>query len=87
MAPQVEAFHLALLEQRIKKLPSGNVRKNARPLKDCALKELIQYSCILEGPRGDPKTKVVCEPVLRLFRQCANGLTVETTSWEDVYDR
>lgn len=42
-------------------------------LKKCELKELIQYECELDGPKQDPRSKVVCEPVLRLFRRYVNA--------------
>ncbi|KAF2215939.1 hypothetical protein CERZMDRAFT_34996 [Cercospora zeae-maydis SCOH1-5] len=87
MPPIVEAFHASELESHLNTLPSGKARKS--PIKDlkedCELKELIQYKCEPEGEQG--KQRVVCRPVLRLFRQCANGLTVETTAWEGRYDR
>ncbi|KAM3425079.1 hypothetical protein BST61_g7046 [Cercospora zeina] len=88
MPPIVEAFHASELESRLNTLPSGKARKS--PIKDlkkdCELKELLQYNC---EPEEDEKGKkrVVCRPVLRLFRQCANGVTVETTAWEGRYDR
>ncbi|KAI6821261.1 hypothetical protein KC332_g9340 [Hortaea werneckii] len=87
MAPMVETFHPARLQQHAQYLPNGKARKPSVELKDCELKELIQYECNLQGPRDSPRSKIVCEPVLKLFRQCANGLTVETTSWEGVHDR
>ncbi|KAK4897131.1 hypothetical protein LTR27_005024 [Elasticomyces elasticus] len=87
MAPLVETFHPARLQQHIQYQADGKVRKPPVDLKQCALKELIQYECDLRGPLDDPKSKVVCDPVLKLFRKCANGLTVETTSWEDIHDR
>ncbi|KAF7186036.1 hypothetical protein HII31_12637 [Pseudocercospora fuligena] len=87
MPPLIEAFHASGLTDKINTLPSGNARKpQIKDLKNCELKELIQYNCELNGPRNDPRSKVVCEPVLRLFRQCANGATIETTAWEDRYD-
>jgi hypothetical protein len=70
MAPLVEAFDARDLVKHINKLPDGKTRKSPiSDLKDCELKELIQYNCELDGPRNDPRSKVVCEPVLRLFRQ------------------
>ncbi|KAL9532988.1 hypothetical protein SMMN14_03758 [Sphaerulina musiva] len=87
MAPILEAFHASELQSRINTLPTGKAHKSpVKDLKECTLKELLQYNCDLDGPKDDPKSKVVCKPVLRLFRQCANGLTVETTSWEDRFD-
>ncbi|KAK4626720.1 hypothetical protein CLAFUW4_04424 [Fulvia fulva] len=88
MPPLVEAFPASDLAPRINDLPSGKKRKPAvADLKSCPLQELIQYNCNLNGPRESPQSKVVCEPVLRLFRQCANGMTVETTAWEGRYDQ
>ncbi|KAI7158286.1 hypothetical protein KC349_g5001 [Hortaea werneckii] len=87
MAPMVETFPPARLQQHAQYLPNGKARKPSVELKDCDLKELIQYECELRGPRESPRSKIVCEPVLRFFRQCANGLTAETTSWEGVHDR
>ncbi|KAF2169936.1 hypothetical protein M409DRAFT_19553 [Zasmidium cellare ATCC 36951] len=88
MPPLVEAFPASSLASRINHLPSGKTRKPAvSDLTKCELRELIQYHCDLEGPREDPKSRVVCQPFLRLFRQCANGMTVETTAWEGKYDR
>lgn len=111
MAPLVERFHPARLEEHVRYKPNGKIRKPPVDLKQCELKELIQYHCNLEGPKHDKRSKVVCEPVLRLFRKyvepgyricssdpchgectlicmfrCADGLMVETTSWEDVHD-
>ncbi|EME46599.1 hypothetical protein DOTSEDRAFT_61213 [Dothistroma septosporum NZE10] len=83
MPPLVEDFPASGLSERVNDLPSGKKRKPAvADLKNCDLKEMIQYNCDLDGPPEDPNSKVICEPVLRLFRQCANGMTVETTAWE-----
>lgn len=70
MPPLVKEFPASELPNHINKLPSGKTRKPAiSDLKDCDLKELIQYNCDLVGPQEDPKSKVVCQPILRLFRQ------------------
>ncbi|KAK6441827.1 hypothetical protein LTR95_001936 [Oleoguttula sp. CCFEE 5521] len=82
MAPLTAAFPPSKLEAQVQYLPNGKRRKQPVNLKECELKELVQYMCDLDGPKEDPKSKVQCEPILRLFRKCANGLTVETTSWE-----
>ena len=65
----IEAFRSSELERRVNKLPSGAARKPAVNINDCELKELIQYRCELAGKPEDPRAKVVCEPVLRLFRK------------------
>lgn len=69
MAPPVESFHPRSLEERIRYLPNGRRRKTSAALGDCQLHEMIQYECELRGSRRDPKARVVCEPILRLFRQ------------------
>jgi hypothetical protein len=69
MAPMIEAFHATELAERVKYKPDGQFHKPRVDLKDCALKELIQYDCQLQGPKNSPSSKVVCEPVLRLFRK------------------
>lgn len=69
MAPLVEAFPPSRLEQHIQYTPSGRRRKPPINLKDCELKEMVQYFCDLDGPNEDPRSKVVCEPVLRMFRK------------------
>ncbi|SMQ45513.1 unnamed protein product [Zymoseptoria tritici ST99CH_3D7] len=87
MPPLVEAFHARELTSHINHLPDGKTRKPpVSDLKKCDLKELVQYNCELNGPKEDKRSKIVCDPVLRLFRQCANGLTVETTAWEGRFD-
>ncbi|KAK4552636.1 hypothetical protein LTR86_010280 [Recurvomyces mirabilis] len=68
MAPLVEAFHPARLQQHIQYYADGKVRKPPLDLKQCQLKELVQYECELDGPTENPKSKIVCEAVLRLFR-------------------
>jgi inner membrane protease subunit SOM1 len=69
MAPTVETFQPWELERRINLTADGKQSKRPVKLKDCPLKELIQYDCDLVGPRENPRSKVVCEPVVRLFRQ------------------
>jgi len=86
MAPSVESFPPWELEARVNITADGKLSKQPVDIRRCLLKELIQYNCDLAGPKDNPRSKVICEPLVRLFRQCANGLTVETTSWEGVYD-
>jgi hypothetical protein len=69
MAPMVESFPASQLESRIQYVPNGRRRKPPVDLKDCELKELLQYHCDLNGPPNDPRSRVVCEPILRLFRK------------------
>lgn len=69
MAPLVEAFHPSQLQSRVQSKPDGKKRKSTVDLKQCELRELIQYAC---DTRGDPHardSRVFCDPVLRLFRQ------------------
>jgi mitochondrial inner membrane protease subunit SOM1 len=71
MPPPTPLFPPHRLQDALTHSSTGAPLKTPVPdlKKDCALKELIQYECDLNGPREDPRSKVVCEPVLRLFRQ------------------
>lgn len=69
MAPLVPAHHPANLQTVVQKQTNNKPHKPPFDLKnDCELKEMVQYFCELDGPREDPRSKVVCEPCLRLFR-------------------
>jgi len=85
MAPPIEEFLPAQLEQKLQYTTNGKLRKSPVELKKCKLMEMVQYMCEVSN-RNDPNAVVVCQPVVRLFRRCANGLTVETTAWEDLHD-
>ncbi|KAF2686104.1 hypothetical protein K458DRAFT_298421 [Lentithecium fluviatile CBS 122367] len=83
MAPPTPTYPLSALTSQINTLPSGKPRKP--PIADlttCPLKALTQYKCNAEKPKAGKKPMIVCAPVVRLFRECANGLHVETTVWE-----
>ncbi|KAL1641928.1 hypothetical protein SLS58_005764 [Diplodia intermedia] len=82
MAPPVEAFPPEELSVRVQYKPNGRRRKPPVELEKCKLLEMVQYACEVEN-RDDPRSRVLCRPLVRLFRRCAGGLTVETTSWED----
>ncbi|KAK3051681.1 hypothetical protein LTR09_007337 [Extremus antarcticus] len=69
MAPLVEAFPPSQLSKRVQTTTKDRTQKPPVILKDCELKEMMQYFCDLDGPKEDKKSKVVCEPVLRMFRQ------------------
>ncbi|THC92297.1 hypothetical protein EYZ11_008247 [Aspergillus tanneri] len=88
MAPLVPVFsaeslpgHVSIIRKNFQER-----RRKGGPveLEKCKLMEMVQYSC--NPPQdGIPKPGVVtCKPVVRLFRRCANGLTVETTAWEPI---
>ncbi|OGM45266.1 hypothetical protein ABOM_006434 [Aspergillus bombycis] len=88
MAPLVPIFSAEALPDHV-----SIVRKNFQErrrkggpveLEKCKLMEMVQYSC--NPPQDGIPTPgvVVCKPVVRLFRRCANGLTVETTAWEPI---
>ncbi|KAF1999748.1 hypothetical protein P154DRAFT_576665 [Amniculicola lignicola CBS 123094] len=97
MAPPIPLFPASTLPTAINSLPSSpspsdlstKPRKPAIALADCALKELVQYRCdiakgqtrgLAQGKRKMPD--IVCEPVVRFYRVCRDGLMVETTVWE-----
>lgn len=69
MAPLTGTFHPSDLQDRVQYVANGKRRKPGVDLKTCELRQLLQYSCDLRGPKMNPKSKVVCEPVLRLFRK------------------
>ncbi|KAF1948971.1 hypothetical protein CC80DRAFT_497820 [Byssothecium circinans] len=83
MAPPLPLIPPSALEAELNTLPSGKPRRPPLVLTDCALKELVQYKCNIDKPvtRG-ARPVIYCEPVVRLIRQCANGVHVETTAWE-----
>ncbi|KAH6633677.1 mitochondrial export protein Som1 [Boeremia exigua] len=82
MAPATPIHALSALESQINVLANGRPRKPPVRLHDCALKELVQYKCNVEVSEKTGKPNIVCEQVVRLLRQCENGLSVETTAWE-----
>ncbi|PYI22795.1 hypothetical protein BO99DRAFT_399533 [Aspergillus violaceofuscus CBS 115571] len=88
MAPLVPVFHAETLPEHVN-ISTKNFQEKRRKggpvdLEKCQLLEMVQYSC--NPPQGGiPKPGViVCQPVVRLFRRCAGGLTVETTAWEPI---
>ncbi|KAJ5588050.1 hypothetical protein N7537_010728 [Penicillium hordei] len=92
MAPLVPIFSADSLPDHVNTVRRNFQEKRRKGeqvnLKDCPLLEMTQFSC--NPPQnGVPEPGVVvCEPVVRLFRRklifrsCAGGLMVETTSWE-----
>ncbi|KAF2798727.1 hypothetical protein K505DRAFT_192210, partial [Melanomma pulvis-pyrius CBS 109.77] len=83
MAPPLPTFHVSELPTKLNVLPSGKPRNPPIDLAECALKELVQYRCSAAKPKPGEKPVIVCEPVVRFYRQCAENLMVETTAWED----
>lgn len=70
MPPPVPIHPLSTLEAHLNVLPNGKARKPPVKLKDCALKELVQYKCNVYPPeRKGVDPKIICEPVVRLLRQ------------------
>ncbi|KAF2024954.1 hypothetical protein EK21DRAFT_77548 [Setomelanomma holmii] len=83
MPPPIPTHHLSDLETQINILPNGKPRKPPVNLLDCPLKELVQFKCNMSVPqRKGQMPTIICEPVVRLLRQCEGGLSVETTAWE-----
>ncbi|KAK7542651.1 uncharacterized protein J3D65DRAFT_614511 [Phyllosticta citribraziliensis] len=85
MAPPIEHFLPEELEARAQFNAKGRYRKGGVDLEKCKLMEMLQYDCWVERRVSQPFVK--CRPLVRMFRKCANGLTVETTSWEDLESR
>ncbi|MCJ1259274.1 hypothetical protein MMC24_007110 [Lignoscripta atroalba] len=83
MTPPVELFPTWELEHRVQGTAQGKRRKPPVKLEECTLGEMVQYNCYPEtGGRESSKPIIKCEPIVRLFRRCASGLTVETTALE-----
>ncbi|KAB2568725.1 hypothetical protein BFW01_g384 [Lasiodiplodia theobromae] len=86
MVQPVEAFPPEELAARVQFNAQGKRVKPPVDLEQCKLLEMVQYACDVEN-RNDPRARITCRPLVRLFRRCANGLTVETTAWEDLEHR
>lgn len=71
MAPSTPPFHPADLEAKILRLPTGKPRKapNQQPLNECALMEIMQFSCDVVKHKKHKNGMVVCEPIQRVFRR------------------
>ncbi|EEA19190.1 hypothetical protein TMatcc_010262 [Talaromyces marneffei ATCC 18224] len=86
MAPLVPIFAAEDLPSRVQIVHRGfkEKRRKGEPidLHKCELMELVQYSCNPPEEGILAPGVVKCKPIVRLFRRCADGLTVETTSWE-----
>ncbi|KAK7183259.1 hypothetical protein DPSP01_011798 [Paraphaeosphaeria sporulosa] len=88
MAPHTPIYPASSLPSEINTLANGKPRKPPiTDLRDCALKEMVQYKCNVEKPKAGAPPLVVCDPVVRLFRVCRDGLHVETTAWEGTESR
>ncbi|KAF9741906.1 hypothetical protein PMIN06_007981 [Paraphaeosphaeria minitans] len=83
MAPPTPVYPVSSLLSEMNTLANGKPRKPPiTNLRDCALKEMVQYKCNVDKPKPGKEPIVVCEPVVRLFRVCRDGLHVDTTAWE-----
>lgn len=68
MAPPVEAFPAQELAARVQYDARGKYRKGGIELERCKLLEMVQYACEVEN-RNDPRGRVMCRPLVRLFRR------------------
>lgn len=64
MAPPLSPFHTSELEWQVQVTEKGKVRKPRVDLEKCALQEMLQYNCNMNGAGT-----IVCVPVQRLFRR------------------
>jgi inner membrane protease subunit SOM1 len=69
MAPPIPTFHVSALPSEINTLPNGKARKPPIDLENCALKEMVQYRCNVDKPKKGQQGVVICEPVVRFYRQ------------------
>jgi hypothetical protein len=71
MAPPIPVFHVSQLSTEVNTLPNGKPRKQRDKidLLDCPLKEMVQYKCNFNKPKRGEKPVVICEPVVRFYRQ------------------
>lgn len=84
MAPLVPIFPASALPERVNVVTKNFKEKHRKgppiELEKCQLLEMLQYSCQPPQMGSAP----VCTPIVRWFRRCAGGLTVETTAWEHI---
>ncbi|PGH14973.1 hypothetical protein AJ80_05736 [Polytolypa hystricis UAMH7299] len=85
MAPLVEVFPSSDLPHRVQITNTSfkeKRRKTTIDLKECPLFEMTQFSCNPPSEKPPEPGVVNCKAIVRLFRKCADGLTVETTAWD-----
>ncbi|EPS27145.1 hypothetical protein PDE_02088 [Penicillium oxalicum 114-2] len=87
MAPVTPKFHVSALPVNVKIVERNFTEPRPRKgpsvkLDECPLYEMVQYSCNPPSDNIPEPGRITCQPIVRLFRRCAKGLMVETTSWE-----
>ncbi|KAF2450053.1 hypothetical protein P171DRAFT_204368 [Karstenula rhodostoma CBS 690.94] len=89
MAPPTPVYPASALPSSINTLANGKPRKPPiTDLRECTLKEMVQYKCNVEKSKvKGAQPLIVCDPVVRMFRVCRDGLHVETTAWEGLEAR
>ncbi|KAJ6157829.1 hypothetical protein N7470_005421 [Penicillium chermesinum] len=91
MAPPVQSFSAERLPSHVNIVQHNFIQKKRKgpqiELEKCPLMEMMQYSCNPPSKGAPEAGRIVCKPVLRLFRRCADGVTVETTSWEPIREQ
>lgn len=69
MAPPTRIYPASALPAEFNTLANGKPRKPPiADLKDCALKEMVQYKCNIHKTDKVKSPLVVCEPLVRMFR-------------------
>jgi inner membrane protease subunit SOM1 len=70
MAPPTPIYPASSLSTEINTLPNGKPRKPPiANLRDCALKEMVQYKCNIEKSKVQgAQPIIICDPVVRMFR-------------------
>ncbi|KAF2106123.1 hypothetical protein BDV96DRAFT_508432 [Lophiotrema nucula] len=93
MAPLVPTLHVSALQSELNTLPHGKPRSPPLDLSQAPRKELVQYRCNVRAkdgggpPKQGQRAVIVCDPVVRFYRVCQDGLMVETTAWEGWKDK
>lgn len=70
MAPPTPVYPVSALPTEINTLANGKPRKPPiTDLKECPLKEMVQYKCNISKPKSKgAQPVIICEPVVRMFR-------------------
>jgi inner membrane protease subunit SOM1 len=69
LGPPTISFPASEITAHVNTTAKGKLRKPPVDLEKCALMEMTQYKCDVEGGENRKTAKTVCRPILRLFRR------------------